>query len=133
MASMALLVGSFPGKGVLSSYSASSVTIGGGIVGVAKAEGPAPGVMNPGGLMSRAVKLRGLRPIGVEAGSAEGAAVGVLVTRGDVAGETMTDGAVAGGIVTVGAGPLGLVTTGELLGAEDPLWLVSPLEPLELS
>lgn len=49
LASMALMVGSSPGNDVLSSRSASSVTIDGVIVGVAKTEGPTPGVMKPGG------------------------------------------------------------------------------------
>lgn len=78
-------------------------------------EGPAPGVMNPGGLVP-GVKPRRLQLIAVEPGGADGATVGVAVTRGDVAGWMMT----------VGTAPLALVTTG-VMGAKD--WLVLPPEP----
>lgn len=73
MASVALMVGSFPSMGVLRSHRASSV-----MIAMVKLEAPAPGVMNPGGTVPSAVKPRGLRLTGVGAAGAEGAMIEVL-------------------------------------------------------
>lgn len=109
MASMAKLVGSIPDNGVVSSCSAWSMMIRRVMVGVAKNEGPAPGVMNPRGPVPRVVKPRGYRPIGVEAGGADGVTTIVVAIGGDEPGGTMF----------VGLAPLGLAMMGELSGAED--------------